>query len=309
MRFDKPALTVAQQIELLRQRGLRVDDEQEAEHYLKFIGYYRLSGYALPLSQKHTNGTHNFKPGVGFRDILKLYIFDRELRLIVNDAIERVEVAFRTRVSDYMAVKYGPHWLLKPERFAMRNEWQALLARIAGDLGFQEDGQIKEAKGRDVFIEHYFLKYADPKLPPSWMLTEVVSISCWSKAFQNLSSREDRKAISTEFGLNPEVLGSWMHAISYTRNICAHHARLWNREFTIKPMVAKGQEAHLRNNGRFYAIAYVINCLLMKASPQATWWERLVKHVEDNRFIDKAAMGFPEAGHRSTPTAAPFAGL
>lgn len=293
MRFTKPALSIQQHVELLRSRGLRIDDEKEAEHYLKFIGYYRLSGYAVPLSQKHTNGTHDFKAGVTFTDILNLYRFDRELRLIVNDAIERVEVAFRTRVSDYMAVKYGPHWFMSEKCFDVREEWKELLARIATDLGFQEDGQVKEAKVRDVFIKHYLAKYNEPKLPPSWMLTEVVSISCWSKAFQNLASREDRKAISVEFGLNPEVLASWMHAISYTRNICAHHARLWNREFTIKPLVAKGHEPHLKNNGRFYAQAYVINCLLLKASPQATWWERLLKHVEDHKYINKEAMGFP----------------
>lgn len=293
MRFNKPALSIEQQIQLLRSRGLRVDDAGEAEHYLKFIGYYRLSGYALPLSQKHTNGTHNFKPGVSFTDILNLYRFDRELRLIVNDAIERVEVAFRTRLSDYMAVKFGPHWLMSEKCFAMRRGWQELLARVATDLGFQEDGQIKEAKARDVFIDHYLAKYNEPKLPPSWMLAEVVSISCWSKAFQNLASREDRKAISMEFGLNPEVLGPWMHAISYTRNICAHHGRLWNREFTIKPLIAKAHEAHLKNNGRFYAQAYVINCLLKRASPHATWWERLMKYIDDHKYIDKVAMGFP----------------
>ena len=153
-------------MDLLAKRGLKIDDEAEAAHYLKFIGYYRLSGYALPLSLKRTDGTHQFKPGVRFTDILNLYRFDRELRLILNDAIERVEVAFRTRVSDYMAVKYGPHWLLKADCFGVREEWSALLRRIAADVGFQEDGSVKEAKGKDVFIEHYYLKYTDPKLPP-----------------------------------------------------------------------------------------------------------------------------------------------
>ena len=293
MRFEKPALTLTQQIQLLLSRGLRIDDEKEAEHYLRFIGYYRLSGYALPVSRKKSDGTHHFKDGASFTDILNLYRFDRELRLLLNDAIERVEVAFRTCVSNHMSVRHGPHWFLQGKLFDGQQQWKEFLQRIATDLGFQEDGQLKDLKGRDVFIQHYFRKYTDPKLPPSWMVAEAVSLSCWSKVFQNIAGREDRKAISQELGLNPEVLVSWMHAISYTRNICAHHGRLWNREFTIRPMIAKEHEGHLRQNGRFYAQAYIINLLLTRAAPQSMWWNRFVEHVAQHGFIDKAAMGFP----------------
>jgi abortive infection bacteriophage resistance protein len=104
MKFEKPAITIAEQIALMRKRGLRIDNEAEAIHFLKFVGYYRISGYSLPLSKKSTDGTHDFKDGVTFTDILNLYRFDRELRLLVMDAIERVEVAFRSCLSNTMAV-------------------------------------------------------------------------------------------------------------------------------------------------------------------------------------------------------------
>jgi len=64
--------------------------------------------------------------------------------------------------------------------------------------------------------------------------------------------------------------------------------------------VAKGCEAHLANNGRFYAQAFVLNRLLTKAAPQAKWWERLQKHVSDSRFVDPRAMGFPSAGNAAS---------
>ncbi len=109
MKFEKPAISIPDQIALMKSRGLRIDDEGEAAHYLKFVGYYRLSGYALPLTNKRFDGTHNFKPATTFTDILNLYRFDRELRILMMDAIERVEVAFRTSLSNTMAVKFGAH--------------------------------------------------------------------------------------------------------------------------------------------------------------------------------------------------------
>jgi abortive infection bacteriophage resistance protein len=292
MKFEKPALTVDQQVALWKSRGLQIEDEEEARHYLRFIGYYRLSGYALPLTQYHSGGSHLFKTGTTFNAILNLYRFDRELRLLVMDAIERVEVAFRTAFSNIMAVKDGPHWYLKEQNFRDRKTMEEFSIKVAEETGFDLDGS-KGTKGREVFLQHYYQKYHEPKLPPCWMIIEVMSITRWSKIFEDIKHREDRKKISMEFGLNPEVLGSWMHSICYVRNLCAHHSRLWNREFTIKPLVAKGHETHLRDNTRFYAPAYVINVLMKTISPGTTWWDRLSKLIADNPFIDPRAMGFP----------------
>lgn len=295
MQFDKPALSIDKLLDLMRSRGLAIQNIGEAAHYLKHIGYYRISGYALPLTCKNSpDPSHKFKPGYSFTDILNIYRFDRELRLLVMDAIERVEVSFRACVSDTMSLKHGPHWFLKKELFVRDKDCEELATKLAAEIGLEIDGKPKEQKGRDVFIEHYLKKYQKPLLPPSWMIAEVLSISSWSRIFQCIKTREDRKSISLHFDLNPEVIQSWIHAISYTRNICAHHARLWNREFTIKPNIAKGHEASLVNNGRFYAQAYVINFLLLKASPESTWWNKMIALLNAHPFIDKAAMGFPQ---------------
>jgi abortive infection bacteriophage resistance protein len=294
MKFEKPAISIPEQIALMQKRGLKIEDEAEATHYLKFVGYYRLSGYALPLSNKRIDGTHNFKAGATFTDILNLYRFDRELRLLMMDAIERVEVAFRTCLSNTMAVKYGAHWYLNTDLFFVAEECKEFVRRIIDEIGIEADGSLKAEKGRDVYIEHYFTKYKSPQLPPAWMIAEMLSISCWSKVYQNLASRENKKLISQEFGLNPEILAPWIRAICYTRNICAHHGRLWNRQFTFVPAIAKGHEKHLSNNVRFYAQAYVINQLLLKASPASKWWQRFMDLIAAHPYIDKDAMGFPK---------------
>ena len=96
MRYTKPALTFEQQIELLENRGLQFPDKDKAAHYLSNISYYRLSAYMLPLK---IQGQERFQDGVVFDDVLQLYIFDREFRLLIFDVVEKLEVAFRTQMS------------------------------------------------------------------------------------------------------------------------------------------------------------------------------------------------------------------
>ena len=295
MKFDKPALSIAEQLDLLRVRGLAVPDLEKAAHYLKYIGYYRLSGYALPLTFKNnpTKPSHNFKPGTSFDDILNLYMFDRELRLLVMDAIERIEVAFRTCFSNCMCQKAGPHWYMSPSHFVNKLAHEDLAKKIIERTGFSIERDPLDGKGKEVFLKHYFVKYTEPKLPPAWMVVEVLPISVLSRAFENIQLREDRKRISMEFELNPEVLESWMHAVSYVRNLCAHHSRLWNREFTIRPLISKEIKPLIPDNNRFFAQAVVINYLLKKASPQTKWWERFCKLVSEHPFVDPSALGAP----------------
>jgi abortive infection bacteriophage resistance protein len=73
---------------------------------------------------------------------------------------------------------------------------------------------------------------------PAWMIFELTSLGSLSKIYKNLKMSQAKKDISTHFGVsNPYILESWMQSITYVRNICAHHSRLWNRILTIKPKV------------------------------------------------------------------------
>ena len=106
--FSKISLTPEQHIVLLKKRGLIFQDETRACHYLRFIGYFRLSGYFIPF-QVPGDPQHTFLPQTTFDQALQVYIFDRKLRLLVMDAVERIEVAIRTTISDVMGLAYSPH--------------------------------------------------------------------------------------------------------------------------------------------------------------------------------------------------------
>ncbi len=98
MNYAKPPLSILDQIALLKERGLLIQNEKRARHYLTYIGYYRFSAYWLSFEYLDKQGkrTHRFKKGTSFDDVLGLYIFDRKLRLLVMEAMERIEVAIRT---------------------------------------------------------------------------------------------------------------------------------------------------------------------------------------------------------------------
>jgi abortive infection bacteriophage resistance protein len=294
MKFQKPSKTPKEHIELLKSRGLAISDEPLAEHYLKFIGYYRLGGYFIPF-QFPNDPSHRFLPGSTFDRIIEVYSFDRELRLLMMDAVERVEVAFRACLSNHMCSRYGPHWFMNQRVFRNSNGFFPKLMKIVREKsGCELEGFPTSRRSPEPFLAQYFAKYDDPKLPPSWMITEVLSFSDWSWVYEEIDKREDRKPISDNFKLAPEVLQSWMHALAYSRNICAHHGRLWNRDFTIKPLIAKTWAGHLTPNHRFYAQAFVLNQLMLVVSPQTTWSRRLFELLAKYSRIDPVHMGFPK---------------
>jgi abortive infection bacteriophage resistance protein len=115
--FQKPPLNHQQHIELLKNRDLIITDKALAEHYLEYVGYYRLSVFFRSFYTQTNYPNHNFKTGTRFVDVVNLYEFDTELRSILLSGIERIEVAARAIINNIMAEKYGSHWYLEQKLF------------------------------------------------------------------------------------------------------------------------------------------------------------------------------------------------
>ncbi|MBY0451293.1 MAG: Abi family protein [Cyanobacteria bacterium] len=288
--FTKPALTVEDQIQKLQERGLNVEDLDEARHYLTYIGYYRFSGYCLPF-QSNEQKPHLFKEGITFEQVLRCYTFDRELRVLVMDAIERIEVAFRASVSNGMSISIkNPFWFLDSRYFEKSDYWEHK------DF-LQELKNRIEKKRNQRFLKSYYGKYSN-EFPPSWMIVEVLTLGDVSKMFASLKL-EYRKAIARTMAFDEKIIKSWMQVITDLRNDCAHHARIYDRLFNSRPAIAKKHKEHLRqnqlNNDRFYAQAIVLFDLLTMVSPESKWNSRLQKILEKYSEISLKTLGFPES--------------
>ncbi|MBE8597612.1 Abi family protein [Xenorhabdus sp. BG5] len=271
-------------INKLQERGLIIKDYKVAENALTFIGYYRLRGYFYPFyimdDQRIPQPIEpkNFVAGTTLEDVIQLYEFDRKLRLIILEQIQKVEIGLRTCLSEHMSGKYGAHWFMN-------------LSVLSNDYHYENFfGQINEAK--ETFIEHYKKKYHTPKYPPSWMITETLSFGSWSKMYKSLLP-VDQKAIAHKFNVkNYEVMASWFHTLSHIRNLCAHHNRIWNRSFRAFPP-KKGSELaqHIINPSTLYSRLAVLKYLsdqvsyndglktqlteLMKDKPCCVKWEKM----------------------------------
>lgn len=294
MKFAKTPLPISEQFAKLVGRGLVVADARRAEHYLRFIGYYRLSAYALTFQQSHLP-EKPFHAGVTFDDVLNLYRFDRELRLLTMDALERIEVAVRSCIVNEMCDRHGAHWFLDGGHFYPRYAHAELIRRIEKELGIRTGTTAPRRPHNETFINHYYQKYGDPYLPPAWMVAETLSLGVWSQIFENLQRAGERKAVAAHFGTDEAIFSNWLHVLTYIRNICAHHGRLWNRQFVIKFKVAKRLQHVLGTaNDRYYALAVVIEDLMRQIAPGTGWHLRLLDLLQSHPFVDAGQMRFPE---------------
>lgn len=244
--YRKPPLSHSDLVDRLQARGLRVPDRERAERYLRHIGYFRLSPYAIPFQDDRIE--HRFIHGTVFDDILRLYTFDRRLRLVIMDALERVEVAVRSAITDHMSMTYrDPHWYRDSQRFVDRAKHDKLLQQLCESC----KGQLQRSAERPnelewshrSALEHYLTTYGEPELPPSWLAAEELTIGQLWHLYANLSNRTDRTAIARPLGLPDPLLNSWLRSYVRVRNICAHHGRLWNVWSRALPGPAEGPQS------------------------------------------------------------------
>lgn len=256
-------------------------------HILRIVGYYRLSGYLLPFKLPHeTNVTHrSFIKGTTLSTVWQLYQFDRELRLLVSSAIEKIEVAFRASISEITSEEFGIFGYLDRAFYRDSRHYEVLMRDINKVLRDKQE----------VFIQHYLENYASPTYPPIWMIIETVSFGACSKLFSNIKLVSTRRRISDIFNEHPTIIESWMKSIVVVRNLCAHHARLWNRWFVDAPMIPKKeplQKALIQHNRRFIACAYIIIQLLKNIDPACSWKDDLFNLFKKYPAYPGKPMGF-----------------
>jgi abortive infection bacteriophage resistance protein len=282
--FVKHATTYQEQVDILKQRGMSFEDEADACFYLEHLNYYRLGAYWLPFEADHAS--HQFKANTLFEDVLALYVFDRELRLLIIDAIERVEVSVRAHWAYTLAHRHGPHTYLDKE---LAEDWELWLANL--------NALVKEVRRSDeIFIKHMKAKYQEP-LPPVWSVCEVMSLGLLSKWYGNLRPMATRSAIANVYGLDEGVLASWLHHLTMIRNICAHHSRLWNREFKLTPKIPHNKPKTLvrefqPNSRKLYNTLVILLYWMDLIAPAHTWRSRLKTLLQENT-PHLTAMGFP----------------
>jgi len=280
--FHKPFFTISQQITQLKSRGMLFDDEGKALYYLENLNYYRLSGYWLMFEEDHA--THKFRDGTFFKRVIDYYVFDRELRLLMLDAIERIEVSVRSRLAYELSQKYGSHPHLNCTIFHPAITYTKTLTKLKSEID----------RGKEPFLQHFKKKYIE-ELPPLWASVELMSLGQVSNWFSCIKIRQDRQLIARHYDLDEKILVSFLHHLTIIRNICAHHGVLWNKTLTVELKIPKKYEANYNTIQRkkLFNTFVMIEHLLKIISPTNHWSQRLSELIS-KYDIDTAMMGYKD---------------
>lgn len=295
--YTKPARTYGYQLQQLKNRGLKVKSDQKALHLLEKISYYRLSGYWYPMLDTPKTA-HSFKANSTFENAFKLYCFDRELRQMILGELEKIEVSVRALMIYTLSHSSGAFWFNDNSLFQNPGTFANTIRRFTKDFNDSDEE----------FIKNFKLNYSD-NLPPSWMMLEITSFGSLSIVYKNLKQSREKRFIANYYGINESTFQSWLHSIVYIRNVCAHHARLWNRNLGIAPAIPTSPRnpfisiTTLPNpvagqppvdlNDRTYYVLSIILYLLNTINPKHTFKNKLYDLLEKYPMIDVHAMGFP----------------
>lgn len=317
--YAKPWLSIEDQIRKLQSRGVDVVNHDDCALLLRAVGYYRLTGYLYPFRESETRVVDGdrptrvilsrYRPGTSVATAAALIDFDRRLRMLVLDGVERIEVSLRTQVGHVLGRTSAFAHLLPqtfvssftdvPEestgeepRLSKHEEW---IARI----------RERQSGSDEAFVAHFRTKYDDQM--PIWALTEIMEMGHLSRLYGGLNNSLATEIANAYGAPTKKLMGSWIASLNYVRNVAAHHARLFNRKLVVAPSRPKvGQVPaldHLRHQesakqvfGLYNALA-VMAYLLQSIDPESGWPEQvgqLLGTFPESPHLGIQAIGIPD---------------
>ena len=204
-------------------------------------------------------------------------------------AVQSVEIALRSKIIHHLSIKYGAFWFMDESLSDNRDLFIENLSHIRLEL----------KRSREDFISEHFRKYDFPQYPPVWKTLEVVSFGTLSKLFENFSDKRVKKIIAREFNLPQHLyLESWIKCIAVLRNCIAHHSRIWNRKFPLKPqlpMKLNGlwTDCSEIERSKLYAQLCCLAYLQNHIHPNNDFKQQLKLLLKSHPNVDIVAMGFP----------------
>ena len=283
----KPWKSIDEQLTLLQQRGMQIDNPSAAKSYLERLGYYRLSGYWYPFREMDlsfpsktssaTQRSNRFIKGSHFADVVMLYVFDKKLRLLALDALERIEMAVRVDIAHLLG-RMDPYAHENPKRlhghFSKQIQKRGpAKGRTDHALWLDKYRSHLWRSRREPFVSHYQSNY---KKLPIWVAVEVWDFGMMSKLYAGMKIA-DRDLIAAKYGApDGNVFISWLRSFNFIRNVSAHHSRLWNINVLERsPLPSDAPYWQTLNNARPFFYFCLMQRMLQVICPGSSWYQRL----------------------------------
>ena len=283
---DKNFTTIEQQLAILKSRGLSIPDEEKACVFLIRNNYYRVSGYSLTLRSHDV-----FFPSTTFQNIIDIYEFDHEMRHILLNYINKIEVTVKSIYSYEFTKIHGPIGYRTSAHFSNLKEYSRIINKA--------EEQKERRHPHEAFLKH-FIDDLNQEVP-LWAYIELLTISDISCLYA-ISEPNIKTSVANAMGLTlkngPELLGKFMHSMTIIRNLCAHGSRLFNRLFEQKPSLNKRELSLLRtlpdgtkDNSHLFGFILITKRLL-KPDEFLSMKNEIINLKKTYSFVDLKHYGF-----------------
>lgn len=272
----KRPTTLPEQIEILKNRNLKIENNERAIDILSRINYYRLSAYALTLKQND-----RFMEGVAFEDIYNLYEFDRKLRYLLLGNLEVIEVAFRAQIASFLAHTYGAMGYLNAENFTNPSYHEDMIRQLSFEIH----------QSKEVFVNHHKKKYEGAF--PVWVIIEITSFSLLSKVYSNMKNKDKATIAKQNYQIPYKYIKNWLYSLSTFRNICAHYGRVYNRRLPIHLKIGEDDRDKGIKGDTVFAAIFVMGKLILDKVEWDSFITSLSALIEEYEVVNLVELGFP----------------
>lgn len=302
MSSNKVFKTLDEQVEILRSKGLIVDDIDFAKDILLRENYFFISGYRHIFM---TNSKENkFMPGTTFEELYAMFSFDRNMRNILFKHILIIENNIKSLISYELSKKYGfkEKDYLNVDNFTQN----PMKVRQVHDILDKMRRQIRVNGKQHTATLHYLSNYG---YIPLWILVKVLSFGIVSELYTILKE-EDELAISSFYGIDPSTLSIYLSVLSNYRNLCAHEDILYDHKtqrnipdnkYHFQLDIKKSDDEYIYGKNDLYSVVIILKIMLTdrefrnlinEISYEIDFLEGRIKVLKSEQLLNK--IGFPK---------------
>lgn len=244
----KDPRTLEEQVNILKEHGMKIEDKENAIKILSKINYYRFNSYAL-----HKKKNNRYIDGTSFIDTYRLYEFDKKLRNSIMSILETIEIAIKTNIAYNISNRHGADAHTKSEIFKNEELHRGFLEEL--------DKEIHRNR-KEEFVKHHKNKYNGNF--PVWVIIELASFGVVSRMYSNLVTEEQKVISRSCIGLDFKLLLGGLPNLTHIRNICAHYSKIYNRKINILPKLHKKYNKYNIDKTKIFATILVIKEFAIK---------------------------------------------
>ena len=274
--MEKNFKTIDEQLEILKTKGLIIEDEEETKEILLRENYFFINGYRILLMNSYSDKT--FVPGATFRELYSIFLFDRYFRNILFKNMMIIENQLKSVISYQLSKKYGYHDkdYLNPKNFTQ----DKTKSRRVRDLIEKMKRQVRVNGAHHMATMHYMNNYG---YIPLWVLVKVLSFGIVCELYTILKP-EDQLAVADIFNTTPEYLENFLPILANYRNLCAHEdvvyehrteKTIFNTIYHEKLEIPRMDDEYIYGKNDILALLIILKYLLRKED-----FRLLMKEIE-----------------------------